>query len=256
MKKTIIMMVMVAFAAISCTRIDAGYEGIKVKMYGSDKGVQNVNLVTGRVWYNPFTESVEQYPTFVQTADYEAFSVNAKDGSIFMIDPMLNYSVMIGKTPAIFTKYRKDIESLQKTVILTIVKDVFKNVFNTYTTDDILSKRQQFDSEVTIMLTKELNKEGFDVGQITFGLKYPESITAAIDAKNKATQQAQQKENELRIVEANAKIIVTQAKAEAEANRLKQQTLSPMLIQQQFIEKWDGTSAIYGNAPAFFKNVN
>jgi len=40
-------------AFVSCNeRIDAGYEGILVKLYGTDKGVQDVSLVTGRVWYN------------------------------------------------------------------------------------------------------------------------------------------------------------------------------------------------------------
>lgn len=38
----------------SCSeRIDAGSEGILVNLYGSDKGVDDVSLVTGRVWYNP-----------------------------------------------------------------------------------------------------------------------------------------------------------------------------------------------------------
>lgn len=69
------------------------------------------------------------------------------------------------------------------------------------------------------------------------------------------TQRAQQAENELRVVEANAKKLLVQAKAEAEANRLKQQTLSPLLIQQQFIEKWDGKSSLFGNSPMFFRNI-
>ena len=34
----------------SCTRIDAACEGIKVNLYGSDKGVDDVVLVTGMVW--------------------------------------------------------------------------------------------------------------------------------------------------------------------------------------------------------------
>lgn len=255
MKKAIILMFVAAIAAVSCTRIDAGYEGILVKQYGTGKGVQDATMVTGRVWYNPFTEAVLQYPVYFQTADYEAFTVNAKDGSIFNIDPMLNYRVLPTKSPLIFVKYRKDIEELQKTVILTYVKDVFKNVFNTYTTDDILSKRQQFDADVTKILSEELVKEGFEVGQLTFGMKYPESINDAIDAKNKATQKAQQMENELRVAKANAEIMITQAKAEAEANRLRQQTLTNLLVQQQFIEKWDGKTAIYGQAPSFFKSV-
>lgn len=256
MKKTTILLFLGAITAISCTRIDAGYEGILVKQYGTGKGVQDATMVTGRVWYNPFTEDVVQYPVFYQTADYEAFTVNAKDGSIFNIDPMLNYRVMPTKSPMIFVKYRKDIEELQKTVILTYVKDVFKNVFNTYTTDDILSKRQQFDAEVTKLLSDEMVKEGFEVGQITFGMKYPESINKAIELKTAAMQVAQQKETELRVAKANAEILITNAKAEAEANRLRQQTLNTLLIQQQFIEKWDGKSAIYGNAPTFFKSVN
>jgi regulator of protease activity HflC (stomatin/prohibitin superfamily) len=242
-------------ALVSCTRIDAGHEGILVKQYGTDKGVQNVSLVTGRVWYNPWTEDVFEFPTFVQTADYEAFSVNAKDGSIFDVDPMVSYHVMPGQSPSIFGKYRKDIEEIQQSVLLNYVKDAFKNVFNTYTTDSILSQRQAFDNAVTALLKAELEKEGFTIDQLTFGMKYPESITAAINAKNKSIQDAQKKENELRMAQASAKIMITQAQAEAEANKLKQVTLSPMLIQQQFIEKWDGRTPLYGNAPTFFKNV-
>lgn len=34
----------------SCERIDAGHEGILVNLYGSDRGVDDVNLVTGWVW--------------------------------------------------------------------------------------------------------------------------------------------------------------------------------------------------------------
>lgn len=31
-------------------KIDAGYEGIKVNLYGNDKGVDDITLVTGAVW--------------------------------------------------------------------------------------------------------------------------------------------------------------------------------------------------------------
>lgn len=50
------------FSTTSCSeRVDAGSEGILVNLYGSDKGVDDVSLVTGRVWYNPFTEEVYEY---------------------------------------------------------------------------------------------------------------------------------------------------------------------------------------------------
>lgn len=254
MKKLIFFLAAIV-ALSSCTRIDAGHEGIKVNMYGTDKGVSDVVLVTGRVWYNPFTEDVYEIPTFVQTADYEAFTVNAKDGSVFVVDPMVSYKVTAGKTPDIFVKYRKSVDEIQSTVLLTYTKDAFKNIFNRYPTDSILSKREQFDHEVTALLTEELEKEGFHVEQLTFGMQYPESMTNAINAKNAAIQNAQKAENELRVAEANAKILVTNAKAQKEANDLLQQSLTPQLINKMFIEKWDGSTPLYGQSPLMFKNV-
>ena len=41
-----------------------------------------------------------------------------------------------------------------------------------------------------------------------------------------------------------------------QANKLKQQTLTPLLVQQQFIEKWDGKTPLYGNVPTLFKTVD
>lgn len=41
------------------------------------------------VWYNPITTAIYEYPTFVQTVDYPPFSVNAKDGSSFVVDPTI-----------------------------------------------------------------------------------------------------------------------------------------------------------------------
>jgi regulator of protease activity HflC (stomatin/prohibitin superfamily) len=254
MKKLIFFLAAIV-ALSSCTRIDAGHEGIKVNMYGTDKGVSDVVLVTGRVWYNPFTEDVYEIPTYVQTADYEAFTVNAKDGSVFVVDPLVSYKVTAGKTPDIFVKYRKGVDEIQNTVLLTYTRDAFKNIFNRYPTDSILSKREQFDREVTALLTEELEKEGFHVEQLTFGMQYPESMTNAINAKNAAIQNAQKAENELRVAEANAKILVTNAKAQKEANDLLQQSLTPQLINKMFIEKWDGSTPLYGQSPMMFKNV-
>ena len=46
--------------------------------------------------------------------------------------------------------------------------------------------------------------------------------------------------NEVRVAEAEAKKKIVIAEAEAHANKLKEQSLTPLLIQQQWINKWDG----------------
>ena len=255
MKKNILLFGLALATLASCTRIDAGYEGILIKQYGTDKGVQDVSLVTGRVWYNPWTEDVEQYATFVQTIDYDAFGVNAKDGSSFSVDPTLSYNIVAGNSPKIFTKYRKSLEEVSKTTILNYVKDAFRLQMNKYTTDEIVSNREKFENDVQKTLSDVLEKEGFKLEQLTSGLQYPKTIVDAVNSKNKAVQEAMKVENELRLVEAQAKKMIVQAEAEKKANELKQQSLTPMLIQQQFIEKWDGKTPLYGSSPTFFKNV-
>ncbi|WP_341839743.1 SPFH domain-containing protein [Chitinophaga caseinilytica] len=260
MKKTIIwtsiaLLAIIIFCYSSCTRIDAGHEGVLVRLYGSDKGVQDVSLVTGRVWYNPFTEDVHEFPVFVQTADYEPFTVNAKDGSVFTVDPTITYKVIAGHSPEIFQKYRKGIKEITTTTLYNYVRDAFRIQFNEFTTDSMISNRKGFESAVQAQLSAELTKEGFQLEQLTSGIVYPESITQAIDAKNRAVQQAMQVENELRVAEANARKLIVQAEAESRANQLRQQSLTPLLIQQQFIEKWDGRTPLYGNSPVMFKNV-
>jgi regulator of protease activity HflC (stomatin/prohibitin superfamily) len=260
MKKTLIIAVLVLvallFLPISCTRVDAGYDGILVKQYGTDKGVQDVSLVTGRVWYNPWTEDVFQYPTFVQTLDYVPFNVNAKDGSSFTVDPTLSFGVVKGNSPKIFSKYRKDIEEVSNTTIYNYVKDAFRLQMNKYSTDEIVSNREKFETDVQSTLEKELQKEGFYLEQLTSGLQYPKTIVDAVNNKNKAVQEAMMVENQLRVAEAQAKKLLIQAEAEKKANELKQQSLTSLLIQQEFIKKWDGKTPLYGSNPVMFKNVN
>lgn len=56
-------------------------------------------------------------------------------------------------------------------------------------------------------------------------------------------------------VKAEAEKKVVAAQAEAEANRLRTQALTPMILKQQWIEKWDGKLPIYGSLPTLFKGI-
>jgi hypothetical protein len=93
----------------SCERVDAGHVGVKVNMYGDNKGVDDVVAVTGMVFYNPITTKIYEFPTFIQHKEYKgdnSFIVNSRDGSEFSVSPIMNYSVQREKVPAIFSKYR------------------------------------------------------------------------------------------------------------------------------------------------------
>jgi regulator of protease activity HflC (stomatin/prohibitin superfamily) len=248
----------------SCERIDAGHVGVKVNQYGDNKGVDDVVAVTGMVFYNPFTTRVYEFPTFIQHKEYKnenSFVVNSKDGSEFSVSPIMNYSVQREKVPAIFSKYRRPLEDIEEGFLKTAVYDAFRLATNKYTADELIGNRQAYEVEVRKLLDGQLLKEGFIINQFTSNLVYPETFKKSIEAKNNAVQAALRAENEVKTAEAQAKIkvataegnaqaMLTQARAEAEANKLKQSTLTNLLLQQQWIEKWDGKVSQYsmGNA--------
>jgi len=257
------------FLFMSCERIDAGHVGVKVNLYGDNKGVSDVTEVTGMVFYNPITHNIYEFPTFIQHKEYtgdNSFVVNSKDGSEFHVSPIINYSVQREKVPQIFAKYRRSLDQIEEGFLKTSVFDAFRLATNKYTADELIGNRQAYEIEVRRILETQLLNEGFIVNQFTSNLVYPETFKAAIEAKNNAVQAALRAENEVKTAEAQAKIkvataegnaqaLLTSAKAEAEANRMKQQTLTPLLIQLEYVQKWDGKLPVYGEVPQLFRNI-
>ena len=73
--------------------IDAGNVGIKLNLYGTDRGVDKITIVSGRVWYNTWTTRIVEFPTFVQNVDYKPFAINTVDAARFEIDTKMQYRI-------------------------------------------------------------------------------------------------------------------------------------------------------------------
>jgi regulator of protease activity HflC (stomatin/prohibitin superfamily) len=254
----VIAIVMMTFLFNSCERIDAGHVGVRVNLYGTGKGVGDITECTGWVFYNPISTKIYEFPTYIQHKEYtktededNSFVVNSKDGSEFHVAPIVNYSVQREKVPFIFGKYRRTLELIEEGFLKTTIYDAFRMTANSYTAEELISNRQVFETKVRAKLDADLVKEGFVISQLTSNLGYPETFKKAIEAKNNAVQAALTAENQVKTAEAQAKIkvataegnaqaMLATAKAEAESYRLKQSAITPMLLQQMWIEKWNG----------------
>lgn len=238
-----------------CERIDAGHVGMKVSYFGDEKGVNDITYATGVTFINPLTTKIVEWPTYVQHVEYtgeNGFIINSKDGSEFGVNPVINYQITADKAPSIYRKFRVDLSTLEQAYLKTAIQDAFRMTANQFPADSLVSSRQRFETLVYKTLRAKLDTEGFYIQQLTSNLVYPESFKNAINAKNAAIQNALQAENNVKTAEANAKIQIAKAKgnadallmsarAEAEANKLKQATLTPMLLQQMWINKWNGS---------------
>lgn len=258
MKNLIKCLTLTLFLVCCCScvqRIDAGHEGIKVNLYGDNKGVDDVELVTGAVWYNPFTEKVYEYPTFVQTVDYEPFSFGSKDGSVFTFDPTVMINIKSGTASTVFSRYRKELDDIIEITLVPFIHDAFKTEINVRTDDELISNQAEFQDAIEERLREELGKENFIITKVTTGIQYPPTLLESINKKNKVIQDRARVENEILVAKAEKERILIQAQAEKEANALKTIALTPAVLEQMWIEKWDGHLPQYGAVPTLFKDI-
>jgi regulator of protease activity HflC (stomatin/prohibitin superfamily) len=158
--------------------------------------------------------------------------------------------------PSFFQKFRKELPDVEDGYLKNEVFDAYRIATNVFKADSLISNRNQYENLVKQLLSERITKQGYILSQLTTSLTPPKSLKDAIEAKNTAVQTAIQAENQVRTAEAQSKIQIVNANAaaktveiaanaEATANKLKQSTLTPMLIQQQWIEQWDGKLPTY-----------
>ncbi|GAA4832361.1 SPFH domain-containing protein [Algivirga pacifica] len=273
------MVLIIALFATCYQRIEAGYAGIRVNLYGSERGVDDVREVTGAVWYNPVTTKIYQTPLFVQNAIFtrdmtegsrnnDEIRVTTNDGLVVSMDVSINYRVKEDQAVSIFKKYRKPLEEISRTILRNYIRDAYNRSANYYSAEEIYTKKNEFIYRADSLFTADLGREGFNIEKIVLlnELRLPDKIKQAIDRKIEAKQIAEQKKNELKQAEADAAKEIAKARGEAEALKVqadaeryayeqKQRALTPLLIQQQFIEKWNGTLPVYGQTPQLFKDI-
>ena len=251
-----------------CTVVDNSEVGIKFKKFSvTEQGKLKTTPVTGFTFYNPITTSVYTYPVFIQRVDYAPFSVTTKDAAVFTMDPVLAYQLNRDMASDVFAKYRKPLKDIEAGYMRTCVYDAYRITANNYTSDELMASRAKFEAEVRAMLDKSLNAEGFLVTEFTSQITPPQSLSAAIEAKNQAIQESLKAENLIKQAEANAKIEIAkaegiakalkiQADGEAYYNKTVAASLNELLVRQDAIEKWDGKLPEYNGGGALpFINI-
>lgn len=275
----LIPILVIAVVATGCgTTIQPGHAGIVVDAYGKDRGVQSYTASTGRVWYNPITTTVFEYPTFVQSVVFthsvdEGKAVNEEitftnaDQMSIAADVSLSYSLGIDKLPAFYVKFRSDnLSQFTYGFLRSLMRDKFNEIAGKYTIAQIMGDNGPFLSEVKRALQAELEPIGVHL-ESQFGFigapRPPKQVIESINMKAQASQLALQKQNELVQVQADAakevaraeghaKAVLASAEADARANRMLADSLTGSLVELKRLEKWNGVlPSVTGGAMPF-----
>lgn len=266
------------FALSSCmARIDAGHVGIRVKLAGSSRGVDDIPVVTGWVFYNPLTEQLVMFPISVQNviwtkdahegnAHDESLTFSSQEGVNINADVGLSFHIEPSLAPHLYLRFRKnDLIDLANGYVRNAVREAFNVEASQMPVQNIYgSDKSKVVQGVTKRLQDQLGKDGFILDQLTINgaLRLPENVATAINRAMEATQQAIQAENRVRQVKAEAEQAVTQAegaasaararargeadarlitsRAEAKANLILRASTSPNVLQYRALERWNG----------------
>ena len=269
-------------SAAACSKVPAGNVGVKVYLLGGEKGVDSEELGPGRYWIG-WNEELFLFPTFTQnyvwtrdktegSENDESLSFQTVEGMTVNADIGISYAIQPDRVNTIFQKYRRGVEEITDVFLRNMVRDALVIAVSDKPISSVYGAgKADIISGVETLVRDQVAPLGIIVERIYWAgeLRLPDSVTTSLNLKIEATQQAQQRRNEvetaraeadkaIEVARGQAESIRLRAQAEAEANTLVAESLSDVLLRYEAIKSWDGVLPRFtgGSGPIPFIDVN
>ena len=241
--------------------------GVVVTVLGQG-GIRPNPLESGLHWIVPFAERVEKFPKVNQTYTMSAstnegdiqgddsIQVRTKDGQQVYIDASVIFAVDPNKVVQLYSTWRFDYKDQ---LVRTQARGVIRDAASQYGVEEIVSsKRAEMELSIESQLSSILEENNLVLRDFVLrNIRFSDEYAAAVEQKQIAEQQAQQaafvveqKKQEAEqarqvaqgqadasviAAKGEAQALLIEAQANAEANRLLSESLTPELIQYQYI---------------------
>jgi hypothetical protein len=269
MKKQITSKLLLFIGAIimfsSCERVAPNYYGVLMENYGKN-GKSDYAKQQGKVnTLSPGTE-LFQVPAWEQRGQFQddegkdrILQLKASDNTEFTAKPLYSYKAIESRVvDLVFQNSRLGsgdgfMKALEDNVLEPRIYDIIKEESRRYSTDTLMAQGGSllFEKRVQTLINKAFEDAGLQLISFSSNLDFSAKVKSKIDTRNEVNtnisvldQQIseQRKRNELE-------------QLKTEQNLIMSRGITPALLQQQFIEKWDGKTPIYGQAPFFIKEI-
>lgn len=279
-------LLLIAASCMSTTYVDPGSVGVVIHKGGG--GVDATPVGAGWHGKNPLFTDIVEYPTRMQTivlsrGDKEdtndEINVTTIEGQPASLDVSLSFELDAAKVPLLYTSFRLPIEAVTHGYVKQTIRSATQEVLGRDSIVNVMGRdKEAARVQIERSVQQRLGQYGFVVKQFTINeLRAPESIVAAINAKNVMTQKAIEAQNQLAQKSAiaagdsiaaagHAAALLTEARAQANAaellaaqgNNSQYLRLKELEIQKITAERWDGQlpQNIYGNAPVPIINLD
>lgn len=232
----------------SMTVVPAGHTGVKVTL----GEVSSSTLTEGFHLKTPFVTSVIKVSNKIQKYESDADAVS-KDLQSVSSTIAVNYRLAAASSANIYQNIGLDYENI---LIAPAIQEAMKASTSQYTAEELITRRTEVGEGVKEFLNERLNTYGVYVEKFNIvNFDFSSTFNEAIEQKQVAEQNLlrTRTEQEQEIVKANAEAekkkiaaeaeankILTEANAQAEANRKLEESLSEKVLKYKIVENWDG----------------
>ena len=166
----------------------------------------------------------------------EEFHVQTSDNQVITVTGTAIYNVNPKNASITATNIGTDAEKIRANALQSQLLAVTKQIVNTRDMDTAISEQGKIADEIQAKLKAKLDKAGtieFDALNIT-GFKPSDDVQEAIEQRQVALQKKQQALTDLET-----------AKITAQSNEVLSKSITPALIQQEAVKKWNGQSQVF-----------
>jgi regulator of protease activity HflC (stomatin/prohibitin superfamily) len=237
MKVGVLLLVITVSATglVSCSSVGSGEIGVKTT-FGVAK---NEALNPGLHLSVPLVDWIAKYDSRSQAVP-EEFASLTSDGQAIKITGILNYRISEVHAPLIYTQVSGNTDGVKDKVIQPILLSAIKAVASKNTMTQLISSQPKFADDVEVELRKRLATEKIgaipkgdvaivDSFNIT-GIVLDPQVQEAIEKTAISKQMLQTAENDVAV-----------AKLQAQRNQALDASLTPSILLNDAIKKWDGS---------------
>jgi regulator of protease activity HflC (stomatin/prohibitin superfamily) len=233
--------------------IEPGQVGVKVTTSGGDRGIQRNLLEPGRhwLWWN---ERLYMFPTFVQNYVWskdpttqsptdESIDFQSREGANINSDFGIQYSFDRNRIPDIFARYRMGATEITRQTMRNEVRDALVTAASPRRIEELIGEgKTEFMDAVLRQVRERMVPHGILVDNVYAVGRFrlaPET-EAAINRRIAAAQETEQRRQQVETARAEAERQQIEAEAQARANRLIAESITPELVQFMAVQKWNG----------------
>lgn len=168
-----------------------------------------------------------------------------KSGAQANVDVQVIYSLDADAAIDLYTDYQKQ-ENFVQIVAVNNVRDAARNCSGKFTTLEMLTNREKFAQAIFDKLSPEWKALGLHVTEVNVqDIRYSDEIVEAYNAAQKTEISKQNAVNEQEAEKVKIETEILKAEGEAKANKIRSESLTSEILQQEYIEALKNGQTIY-----------